>query len=259
MNRIHPTAIIEPGAQIHPTARVGPYCIVESGAVIGPDCHLDSHARVNGLARLGAGNRIGHGVTLGTEPQDLSFSPERARPLVIGERNRFRENVNISAGLKSVEGTRIGNDNYFMAFSHVGHDCQVGDSNILANAATLAGHVELEDHIFLSGQVAVHQFCRIGAYAMVAGVSGVPQDVPPFALADGHRARIVGLNVVGLRRHGFSAERRRRIQAIYRLLFRSGWRLSAALAEVEARHPSPEAEQILDFVRASRRGVISYA
>lgn len=255
---IHPTAIIEEGAQLHETVSVGPYSIVESGAVIGEGCRIDSCARIYASTRMGAYNRVCHGVTLGSAPQDLGYRPELARPLVIGDHNHFKEGVNISCGLKSDGGTRIGNHNYWMSFSHAGHDCIVGDHNIFANTATLAGHVEVEDRTFLSGQVAVHQFCRVGAYAMVAGVTGVPQDVPPFALADGHRARIVGLNVVGLRRGGFSREQRDRIKGAYRLIFRSGLRLPEALVRAERDYPGPETQRIIQFVQSSRRGVISF-
>jgi UDP-N-acetylglucosamine acyltransferase len=256
---IHPTAIVEDGADVHESVSVGPYSIIESGAVIGAECVIESCVRVFGATRMGRGNRVCHGVTLGAEPQDLGFSPERRKPLTIGDRNHFKENVNVSCGLHSAEGTRIGSENYLMSFSHVGHDCSVGDSNIFANAATLAGHVELEHHAFLSGQVAVHQFCRIGAYAMIAGVTGVPQDVPPFVIADGHRAKIVGINSVGLRRNGFSAEQRNRIKAVYRIVFRSGLRLPAALAKAEKACPSEETQQIVRFIQSGRRGVISFA
>ncbi len=256
---IHPTAIIEDGAEVHPSVSIGPYSIVESGAVIGEGCRIESCVRIFGHTRMGAHNRVCHGATLGSEPQDLGYTPEKARPLVIGDHNHFKESVNISAGIKSAEGTRIGNHNYWMAFSHAGHDCIVGDHNIFANAATLAGHVEVEDRTFVSGQVAVHQFCRIGSYAMIAGVSGVPQDVPPFALADGHRARIIGLNVVGLRRNGFTQEQRSRIKAVYALVFRSGLRLTETLIRAENELPSEETRQIVQFVQSSRRGVISAA
>ena len=255
---IHPTAIVEAGAVIHQTSRVGPYALVEAGAVIGPDCLIEGHSRIYGLTRLGRGNIVRHGATLGSTPQDLSYHPDKAKPLTIGDYNQFRENVNVSHGLKTDRGTRIGSHNYLMAFSHVGHDCQLGDHNLLANGATLAGHVELDHHVFLSGQVAVHQFCRVGAYAMVAGVSGVPQDVPPYVTADGHRARIVGLNTVGLRRNGFSQAQRRLIKAVYRLLFRSGLPLQVALERAGGEFPAPETEAILDFIRASQRGVIRF-
>lgn len=257
--RIHPTAIIEDGAELHETVTVGPYSIVESGAVIGEGCRIESGVRIYAATRMGAFNRVCHGATLGSEPQDLTFTPEKTRPLVIGDRNHFKEGVNISCGVKSESGTRIGDDNYWMAHSHAGHDSSVGHHNIFANGAILAGHVEVEDHTFLSGQVAVHQFCRIGAFSMVAGVTGVPQDVPPFVLADGHRARMVGLNVVGLRRNGFSQEQRSRIKDVYRLVFRSGLRLAEALFRAENEYPSPETERIVQFIQSSRRGLIGYS
>jgi UDP-N-acetylglucosamine acyltransferase len=255
---IHPTAIVEEGAQVHPTASVGAYSIVERGAVIGPDCIVESCARVYGATRMGRGNRVCHGASLGSEPQDLTYTPEKGKPLTIGDHNHFKEGVNVSRGVKTDEGTRVGSHNYLMAYSHIGHDCIVGDHNIFANSATLAGHVEMDHHIFLSGQVAVHQFCRIGAYVMVAGVTGVPQDVPPFVLADGHRARIVGLNSVGLRRNGFTQEQRRVIKQVYRILFRCGLRLTDALAEAQRAYPTPETEQIARFIRTGQRGVISW-
>ncbi|NEV62064.1 acyl-ACP--UDP-N-acetylglucosamine O-acyltransferase [Thiorhodococcus minor] len=255
---IHPTAIVEDGAQLHPSVSVGPYSIIESGAIIGADCRIESCARIYGNTRMGGHNRVCHGVTLGSEPQDLTFTPEKAMPLVIGDHNQFKEGVNISCGVKSEGGTRIGSHNYWMAFSHAGHDCVVGDHNIFANTATLAGHVEVAHHCFVSGQVAVHQFCRIGAYAMIAGVTGVPRDVPPFALADGHRARMLGLNVVGLRRNGFSQAQRSRIKAVYRLLFKSGLPREEALAAAQRDHPGAETDEILAFVRASQRGLISF-
>ncbi len=256
---IHPTAILEDRAEVHETAQVGPYSIIEAGAVVGPDCVIESHARIYGRTRLGRGNRVCHGASLGSAAQDLGYQPEKAKPLTIGDFNHFRECVNVSQGIKTDHGTRIGSHNYFMAFCHLGHDSQVGDHNILVNAASIAGHVELDHHVFLSGNVAVHQFCRIGAYAMVAGVSGVAQDVPPFVTADGHRARIVGLNAVGLRRNGFTQAQRSLIKAVYRLLFRSGLPLKEALARAEGEYPAPETDQILAFIRASQRGVVTFA
>lgn len=255
---VHPTAIIEDGAEVHETVSVGPYSIIEAGAVIGAGCRIESCVRIFAPTRMGVGNRVCHGATLGSEAQDLGFDPERPSPLVIGDHNHFKEGVNISCGTKTAEGTRIGSHNYWMAYSHAGHDCVVGDHNIFVNTASLAGHVEVDDHCVLSGKVAIHQFCRIGSYAMVAGVTGVPQDVPPFVLADGHRARILGLNVVGLRRGGFTQEQRSRIKAVYRLVFRSGLRLAEALVKAETDYPSPETNQIVQFIQSSRRGLISF-
>lgn len=256
---IHPTAIVEDGAEVHPGATIGPFSIIESGAVIGEGCVIESSVRIYSRTRMGAFNRCSHGVTLGSAPQDLTYDPERASALTIGDHNQFREGVNISCGIKSEEGTRIGSHNYWMSFSHAGHDCVVGDHNVFANSATLAGHVEVGDHCFISGLVAIHQFCRIGSYVIVAGVSGVPQDVPPYALADGHRARVLGINVVGLRRAGFSQEQRTRIKSVYRILFRSGLKLAEAIVKAESEVPGPETRAIIRFVQSSRRGISSFA
>lgn len=256
---VHPTAIIEEGAQLHPSVQVGAYSIIESGAVVGPGCIIESCVRIYGATSMGRENRICHGATIGAEPQDLGYRPEASKPLAIGDFNHFKEGVNISRGIKTDQGTRIGNHNYLMAHAHVGHDCIVGDYNIFANTATLAGHVEVEDRVFLSGQTAVHQFCRIGSIAMIAGVTGVPQDVPPFVIADGHRARVVGLNVVGLRRNSYTQEQRNGIKAVYKIIFRSQLRLADALVKAERDYPSPLTHQIVRFFESSRRGVISFA
>jgi UDP-N-acetylglucosamine acyltransferase len=256
---IHTTAIIDEGAQVHESVQVGAYSVIEQGAIIGPECVIESCVRIYGATRMGRGNRVCHGATIGAEPQDLGYTPEKSKPLTIGDFNHFKEGVNISRGIKSEGGTRIGNRNYLMAYAHVGHDCFVGDDNIFANTATLAGHVEVENGVFLSGQTAIHQFCRIGSISMIAGVTGVPQDVPPFVIADGHRAKIIGLNVVGLRRNKFTQEQRSTIKGVYRVIFRSNLRLADALAQAEGTYPSPETQQIVRFIESSRRGVISFA
>jgi UDP-N-acetylglucosamine acyltransferase len=233
MPDIHPTAIVEIGAELHETVRVGPYCIIEAGAVLDEGCVLDSQVRIYGQTRMGHHNRVCHGATIGSEPQDLGYAPARARPLVISH-------------------------NYFMAFSHVGHDCRVGDHNIFANTATLGGHVELAHHIFLSGQVAVHQFCRVGAYVMIGGLSGVSQDTPPFVIANGQRAQVIGLNTVGLRRAGFDQGRRDAIKRAYKVLYRSGLRQEQALARLRE-DPSPDVGEIVAFVEGCQRGLMAHA
>ncbi|MFC1684473.1 acyl-ACP--UDP-N-acetylglucosamine O-acyltransferase [Pseudomonadota bacterium] len=258
MSNIHSTAIIEDGAELHPSVQVGPYSIIEAGAVIGEGCIIESNVRIYSATRMGQRNRVCHGVTLGSEPQDLSYTPEKSKPLTIGDDNHFKEGVNISRGVKEEHGTIIGNNNYLMAYAHVGHDCIVGDHNIFANTATLAGHVEMEHHIFLSGHTATHQFCRIGAYAMVAGVSGVPQDVPPYVVADGHRTEIVGLNLVGLKRNGFSPQQRTAIKKAYKTIFKSGLKPTEALEKLKAEDPPEEVQHIIRFFEASKRGMISH-
>lgn len=257
MSNIHPSAVISPDAQIDPSARIGPFCIVDAGAVIGPECILDSHVRIYTGARLGRGNRVCHGAAIGAEPQDLTYTPEKGKPLVIGDFNHFKENVTISCGVKTDHGTRIGNHNFLMNGAHIGHDCCVGDHNIFAANATLGGHVLLEHHIFLSGMVAVHQFARIGAYVMVGGLSGISLDVPPFCLVNGQRAHFIGLNTVGLKRNGFGPEQRSAIKRAYRILFRSGLKQAEALAQLRASSDSPEIQAIVAFVESAGRGLIS--
>lgn len=256
---IHATAIVEKGAQVHSTVEVGPYSIVEKGAIVGAGCNIESCVRIYGATRMGRNNRVCHGATIGAEPQDLGYTPEMSKPLTIGDDNHFKEGVNISRGIKTEHGTRIGDHNFLMAYVHVGHDCIVGDHNIFANTATLAGHVELEDRVFLSGQTAVHQFCRIGSLSMIAGVTGVPQDVPPFVIADGHRAKIIGLNVVGLRRNNYSQEQRNTIKSVYRIIFRSNLRLAEALVKAAREYPGAETRRIIRFIESSHRGLISFA
>jgi UDP-N-acetylglucosamine acyltransferase len=257
MSLIHPSAIVEDGAVVDPSVRIGPFSIVEAGAVIGAGCVIESSVRIYRHTRMGRDNLVCHGATIGAAPQDLAFKPDKARPLVIGDGNQFRECVNISHGVKEDHGTVVGSNNFLMAFSHIGHDCVVGDHNILANTATLGGHVEMGNRIFLSGHVAVHQFCRIGDYVMVGGVSGVRQDVPPYAMANGQYARFVGLNLVGLRRNGFSQAQRSAIKRAYRLLLQSGLPLPEALERLRQDPDSEEVRAILAFAEQSRRGLIS--
>jgi len=259
MPLIHPTAIIEDGAELGPGVRIGPFSIIDAGARIGEGCVIEGHVRIYGHTEMGRDNTVCHGATIGSVPQDLGYSPERARPLRIGDGNHFKEYVNISHGIKEDHGTVIGNHNYLMTGSHVGHDCVVGDHNIFANGAVLAGHVQLASRTFLSGNVAVHQFCRIGDYAMVAGLTGVRQDVPPFVTVNGQGAAFVGLNVVGLRRGGFTAAQRSAIKRAYRLLMLSGLRTSDALARLRDDEPGAEVQAIIAFYEGSQRGVVSAA
>lgn len=259
MSLVHPTAIIEDSADLHDSVRVGPYSIVESGAVIGEGCVVDSNVRIYATTRMGRFNRVCHGATIGAEPQDLSYTPAEDKPLVIGDHNHFKECVNISRGRYDDRGTVIGNHNYLMTFSHVGHDCVVGDYNIFANTATLAGHVQMAHHIFLSGQVAVHQFCRIGAYVMVGGITGVNRDVPPYVTANGQRAVISGLNLVGLRRNGFDQGQRSAIKRAYRLLYKSNLRREEALRRLRDEQDSAEVREIVAFFEATDRGVLGHA
>lgn len=257
MSNIHPTAIVHEGAEVHPSAQIGPYCIVDEGAVIGPDCVLDSHVRIYSPTRMGSGNRVCHCASLGSEPQDLSYSPDKALPLVIGDNNHFKEYANVSCGVKEEHGTVIGNHNYLMNHVHVGHDCVIGDHNIIAGSSVISGHVSIDHHVFISGQVAVHQFCSIGAYVMVGGVSGVNQDVPPYCMVNGQRAHYIGLNLVGLKRNGFGPAQRTAIKKAYKTLFLSGLRQSDALARIQAEAHTPEVQAIVTFAKHATRGLVS--
>ncbi len=254
---IHPSAIVARGADLHPSVRVGPFSIIEAGAVLGEGCVIESNVRIYGRTRMGRHNRVCHGATIGAEPQDLTYTPDKGKPLTIGDHNHFKEGVNVSHGLKTDHGTVIGSHNYLMAFSHVGHDCIVGDHNILANTATLAGHVELAHHCFVSGQVAVHQFARVGAYVMIGGLSGVAQDVPPYVMVNGQRAEIIGLNTVGLRRGGFDQAERTAIKRAYHTLYKQGLSRDQALERLRA-DASAAVAAIAAFVAHSGRGLVSY-
>jgi len=258
MSDIHPTAIVAPEAKLHPTVTVGPYAIIESGAEIGADSIIESHARVYGFTKMGKANRVCHGATIGSEPQDMAYTTENAKRLYIGDNNVFREKSDVSHGIKEEHGTIIGSNNYFMVATHVGHDCILGDNNIFANTATLAGHVELGSNVYVSGHTGIHQFCKVGSLAMVSAHSVVTQDVPPYVLVDGHRAQIVGLNVVGLRRAGLDAGARSEIKKAYKTIYKSDLRLLEALEELKANSPSKTVQNIIDFIGGSTRGLVSH-
>lgn len=250
-SRIHPTATVDPAAEIGEGVVIGPYCSVGPEVVLGPRVELISHVVVAGWTEIGAETRIFPFASIGTEPQDLKYRGERTR-LVIGARNRIREGVTMNPGTEGGGGvTRVGSDGLFMVGAHVGHDSQVGDHVILANNATLAGHVTLEDYAFLGGLSAVHQFCRIGAHAMVGGMTGVEKDVIPFGMVIGNRAALGGLNIVGLRRRGFDRETIHALRRAYDLLFYGDGVLMERLEHVEQTYPDVEPiQRISAFIRA---------
>ena len=249
---IHPTAVVSPGARVAPDARVGPYAVVEDEVVVGAGCEIGAHAVVKRFTTLGERNRVFEHATLGGEPQDVKFGGERSG-LLIGDDNLIRESVTIHRASGEGEATRVGSRNFLMVGVHVAHNCEVGDDNIFANGAALAGHIRVEDHAFLSNDVGCHQFVRIGRYAMVGGKSKIVQDVLPFFTTDGNPPRVRGLNAVGLRRAGFSADSRRALKRALLLLFRSGLPLADALAAVDELRDE-HARHLADFIRGSRRG-----
>jgi UDP-N-acetylglucosamine acyltransferase len=256
MPQIHPTAIVEAGAQLADDVTIGPYCCVGPQVTLGAGVVLQSHVVVTGDTKIGARTRAFPFVSLGQVPQDKKYKGEPAR-LEIGEDNVIREGVTMNIG---TEGggmlTRVGDRGLFMAGSHIGHDCQVGNDTVFANNATLAGHVIVGDFAFLGGLSAVHQFCRIGPYAMVGGLTGVERDVIPYGMVVGDRARLVGLNLRGLQRNGFSADAIRAIRQAYGELFAAEGTLADRIAAVADNYTdAPAVMEIIDFIRAdsSRR------
>ncbi len=253
---IHPTAVVEPGAQVDPSCEIGPFAVVGPSVVLGPGNVLSAHAIVIGHTTLGEGNRVFPHAVIGEIPQDLKYRGEPTR-LVVGNRNTFRECVTINLGTVQGGGvTTIGNGCLFMANSHVGHDCAIGDGAIIANSVALAGHVTLEDHVHISGLAASHQFCRIGRLAFVSGLTGVTMDVAPYCTVAGARAELGGLNVVGMQRAGMTEEQIGRVKQAYKILFRSSLGVAEALAQMEAELGAyPEVAHLIAFVRGSQRGV----
>jgi UDP-N-acetylglucosamine acyltransferase len=249
---VHPTAVISQRAEIAADLRVGPYVVIEDDVVIGEACEIASHVVIKRFTTLGRGNRVFEHAVLGGLPQDVKFRGEASR-LVIGDDNLIREGVTIHRASGEGEVTRVGSRNFLMVGVHIAHNCVVGDDNILANGAALAGHIMVEDHVFLSNNVGAHQFVRMGRYAMVGGKSKIVQDVLPFFITDGNPARVRGLNSVGLRRAGFSEESRRALKNAYQLLFRSSLPLEDALQRM-ARLDDEHVEHLIDFIRASKRG-----
>ncbi|KAA6184863.1 acyl-ACP--UDP-N-acetylglucosamine O-acyltransferase [Thiohalocapsa marina] len=254
---IHPTAIIEAGAELAPDVEVGPYALVGADVSLGRGCRIGPHAVIRGPARIGEGNRIFQFASVGEEPQDMKFAGEPTL-LVMGERNVVREYTTIHRGTVQDRGeTRIGSDNLFMAYTHVAHDCVIGDHVIMANAASLGGHVQIADWAILGGFTIVHQFCRIGAHCFSAMGSVVTKDVPPFVTIGGHPAVPRGINSEGLRRRGFSSDLVAAIRRSYRLLYLSNLRLSEAVGQIRAlAEAHPQLACLADFVADSDRSIV---
>lgn len=256
---IHPTAVIDPKAELDSSVAVGAYSVIEAGVSVGAGTRVEAHAVLSGRTQIGSNNVIGSFTSIGTPPQDLGYAGEPTQ-LEIGNNNTIREYTSIHRGtVKGGGKTKIGDHNLFMAYCHVGHDCQIGNHVIMANVATLAGHVEVSDHASISGLVAVHQFCRIGAYAYIGGMSGISLDVAPYMIVTGTRSqmRVTGINKVGLRRHGFNKETIGKLDQAFRLLFRSPELLQAdALVQVREEFPDcAEVELLVQFLESSKRGV----
>jgi len=261
MSLIHPTAIVDPKAQIDESVEVGAYSVIGPNVKIGARSKIGPHVVVEGHTTIGVDNTIFQFASIGAAPQDKKYAGEPTQ-LSIGDRNTIREFVTINLGTtQDANITRLGNDNWVMAYVHIAHDCHLGSNIILANNATLAGHVHLEDWVFLGGFTSVHQFCRIGEHAMTAFTAAVSQDIPPFVTAAGNRAVPAGINSEGLKRRGFSSEQIMAIKRGYKALYRSGLPLEeakAALLVEENNSPDAAAylRQMREFIAASPRGII---
>jgi len=254
--RIHETAIVHPHARLAPDVVVGPYCILGEGVTLGSGCVLDSHVRLDGPLTAGRNNRFHHCSAVGGDPQDLKYTGDLSH-VRIGDDNIFREFVTVNRSTKEGCETRIGNANLLMAYVHVAHDCLIGDHVILANCVNLAGHVEVEDFAIVGGMTPVHQFARIGRYAIVGGASRLSKDMPPYMKAAGNPLRVVGPNAVGLERHHFTAEARRILKEAFRILYRSDLNVSQAVTRIREEFlDSPEIAHLLEFIAASDRGIV---
>jgi UDP-N-acetylglucosamine acyltransferase len=252
---IHPTAIIHPKAKLDSTVRVGPYAVIDEGVELGAHSVVGPHVYLTGVTMIGARNQFHAGCVIGDAPQDLKYTGEPTR-VRIGDENVFREHVTVNRATTADGETTIGSNNYLTLHSHVGHNCLLGDHIILGGGALLAGHAEVQDRAVLSGNCMVHQFCRVGTLTMMQGGAAISKDLPPFTVATGLN-EICGLNVIGLRRAGFTGEQRLELKRLYRALFRSGKNLRAALAEAQKEFSGAAAKTMLEFVAAAKRGVCS--
>ena len=257
MSKIHPTAIIDPGAKLADDVEVGPYSVIGEHVEIGAGTRIGAHAVLTGHTRIGAHNQIFHFVSLGEAPQDKKYAGEPTR-LDIGDHNVIREFCTFNTGTAQQQGvTQIGSHNWIMAYVHIAHDCVIGDHTVFANNASLAGHVEIGDWTILGGFTGIHQFCKVGAHVMTGISSVVFKDIPPFIMAAGQPAAPHGLNSEGLRRRGFSAETLSALKAAYKTLYRDGNTLAEAQKKLETDAPAHlEIRQLLDFLSRAERGII---
>ena len=257
MTKIHPTAIIDPKAELDSSVSVGAYTVIGPNVQIDSNTEIGPHVIIDGHTTIGSNNRIFQFASLGAIPQDKKYRDEPTK-LIIGNNNTIREFTTFNTGtVTGIGETRIGDDNWIMAYVHLAHDCVVGSHTIFANNASLAGHVVIGDYVLLGGFSLVHQFCIIGDYAMTAFAAGVHKDVPPYVMAAGYRAEPAGLNTEGLRRHHFTPEQINNIKRLYKILYRQGLNYSDAQAKIIAEADSaPELQVFKEFFKQSTRGVI---
>lgn len=256
MSDINPTAIVHPQAEIGKDVRIGPYSVIGGHAKIGDGTVIESHVVIEGWTEIGSDCRIYPFSSIGTPPQDITYSGEETR-VRIGDKNIIREYTTIHRGTKKGGGeTVVGSHNYIMAYVHIAHDCKIGSHIIMANAATLGGHIRVEDHAVIGGLTGIHQFVCIGMYAMVGACSAVSLDVPPYVSAVGNRATLYGLNIVGLKRQGFDNVRIGKIKKAYNILFRSKLSLKDAIARIEEEIvDSEDVKRMIEFIKRTKRGI----
>jgi UDP-N-acetylglucosamine acyltransferase len=251
---IHPTAIVHPKAKLDETVDVGPYAVVDGGVELGPNCIVGPHVYLTGVLTAGSDNRFHAGCVIGDAPQDLKYKDEPTR-LRIGSNNVFREFATVHRSTKADGETVIGSDCFLMVNCHVGHNCVVGDGVILANGALLAGHVTVGDRAFISGNCLIHQFVRVGTLALMQGGAAISQELPPYIIGVHGGNAMSGLNIVGLRRAGFTPEVRVELKKVYRMLFRSGLNLREAVEMARKEFKSEPAKVLIEFVATSKRGI----
>ncbi len=255
MPHIHPTAVVDPRAELAKDVQIGPLCVIEQDVILGPGCRMEARASIKRGTTLGANNTVCEGAILGGRPQHKLAGEDVGR-LVIGDGNHLRENVTVHRGLKAGGDTIIGDSNYIMVNSHVGHDCHIGNDTLIANNAMLAGHVTLADRAYVSGAVGVHQFCRIGMLAMLSGHARITRDVPPFVNVDGFSSLVVGLNTVGLRRAGFTSDDIVQLKAAYRHIYRSGLPFDEMVAQLAESFADGPAAAYHEFFSGGQRGFV---
>lgn len=257
MSRIDPRAVVSPRAQLGEDVEIGPFAVIGDDVVVGPRCWIGPHAVVNGPTTLGADNRVFQFASLGDAPQDKKYKGEPTR-LEIGDRNIFREYCTVNRGTVTGHGvTRLGNDNMLLAYTHVGHDCQLGNNIVLSNLVMLGGHVELGDWVIMSGYAGAHQFAKIGAHAFIGNNTAVTRDVPPYVLAAGHPAEPRAINSEGLKRRGFDADQIRNIKDAYRVLYRSDLALADAVVELtRMAQEHQELKIFVEFIGKSTRSLV---
>lgn len=257
MTDIHPTAIVDPGAELATGVSVGPYAVIGKGVKIGAGTTVGAHTVIKGLATIGRDNRIFQFASIGEDPQDKKYGGEPTK-LEIGDRNTFREFCTINRGTAQGGGvTRIGNGNWIMAYVHIAHDCTVGNDIIFSNNATLAGHVSVDDHVICSGFSAIHQFCRLGAHSFLGGFAAVTRDVPPYIMVAGQPTAPHGINSEGLKRRGFSADQLRNLKDAYRILYREQLQLTEARTRLATlAQTQMELRILVDFIDGSERSLI---